>query len=266
MMISEETLMAFADGELDDTARAAVELAMREDPEVSKRVARHRALRERLQAGFAGELSEPVPERLTAVLRGVPTAATSNVVDLRNARAAMARAAQARAEKVPDGEDGPRAKASWGAVGSIAAGLVLGLAIGYGMWNPGSLPIGRGAAGTLLANGSLAGALSRQLTAEQGGAGAVHIGVSYLAKSGEYCRSFTLAGATAASGIACRHAAQWQIQALMQETAAQGGAYRTAASAQSALILKMIEDQIQGEPLDSAGESAARQREWQPPK
>jgi hypothetical protein len=32
------------------------------------------------------------------------------------------------------------------------------------------------------------------------------------------------------------------------------------------LILKMIEDQIQGEPLDSAGESAARQREWQPPK
>src|SRR5580658_10813680 len=97
MTISEETLMAFADGELDDSARAAVELAMREDPELSKRVARHRALRERLRAGFAGELSEPVPERLIAVLRQNPVATASNVVDLKNARAAMARAAQARA-------------------------------------------------------------------------------------------------------------------------------------------------------------------------
>ena len=93
MTISDETLMAFADGELDEAARAAVEAAMREDPEVSKRIARHRALRARLQAGFAAELSEPVPERLTAVLRGVPSATASNVVDLQNARAAMARAA-----------------------------------------------------------------------------------------------------------------------------------------------------------------------------
>ena len=266
MTISEETLMAFADGELDDAARAAVELAMREDPEVGKRVARHLALRERLRAGFAGELSEPVPERLTAVLRGIPTVTASNVVDLQRARAAMARATQARAAKVGGGEDGPRANASWGAAVSVAAGVLLGLAIGYGMWSQGSLPIGRGAAGTLVANGSLAGALSRQLAAEQAGAGAVHIGVSYLAKSGEYCRTFTLAGAAPASGIACRHAAQWQIHALTQEAAAQGGAYRTAAAALAPMLLKMIEEQIQGEPLDSAGESAARQREWQPPK
>jgi hypothetical protein len=144
--------------------------------------------------------------------------------------------------------------------------VLLGLAIGYGMWSQGSLPIGRGTAGTLVANGSLAGALSRQLAAEQAGAGAVHIGVSYLAKSGEYCRTFTLAGAERASGIACRHAAQWQIQALTQGGAAQGGTYRTAAAALPPMIAKMIEDQIQGEPLDKAGESAARQHEWQSPK
>jgi hypothetical protein len=266
MTISEETLMAFADGELDETARAAVELAMREDPEVSRRVARHRALRERLQAGFAGELSEPVPERLMAVLRDIPAAPTSNVVDLQNARAAMARAAQARAAKVGTGEDGPRARTSWGAAASIAAGVLLGVGIGYGLWRQSSLPIGRGAAGTLIANGSLAGALSHQLTAEQASTGAVRIGVSYLAKSGEYCRSFTLAGAAPASGIACRHGEQWQIHALAQEAAAQGGAYRTAAAALSPVILKMIEDQIQGEPLDSAGESTARRHEWQSPK
>ena len=266
MTISEETLMAFADGELDDTARAAVELAMREDPELSKRVARHRALRERLQEGFAGELSEPVPERLTAMLRQHPVATASNVVDLQNARAAMARAAQARAAKAREGEDGPRAGTSWRAAGSIAAGVLLGLGIGYGMWRQGSVPIGRGAAGTLIANGSLAGALSQQLAAEQPGGGGVRIGVSYLAKSGEYCRTFTLAGAAPASGIACRHAAQWQIQALAQEAGAPGGTYRTAAAALPPVVLKMIEDQIQGEPLDAAGESAARLRAWQSPK
>src|SRR5580704_14316575 len=37
MTISEETLMAYADGELDAETRASVEAAMREDPEIGKR-------------------------------------------------------------------------------------------------------------------------------------------------------------------------------------------------------------------------------------
>ncbi len=36
MTISDETLMAYADGELDAAARAAVESAMREDPNSRK--------------------------------------------------------------------------------------------------------------------------------------------------------------------------------------------------------------------------------------
>ena len=45
MTISDEMLMAYADGELDATAREAVESAMREDPQIVERVARHSALR-----------------------------------------------------------------------------------------------------------------------------------------------------------------------------------------------------------------------------
>jgi anti-sigma factor RsiW len=70
---SDETLMAFADGELDATTRAAVDAAMREDPEVAKRVAQHRALRAKLQLAYASELDEAPPERLLAAARAAAT-------------------------------------------------------------------------------------------------------------------------------------------------------------------------------------------------
>jgi len=275
MTISEETLMAFADGELDAAGRAAVEAAMREDPEVAKRVARHRALRNRLQVAFAEELAEPVPQRLLSAVRDSSAVKASNVVNLREARAASARAAKARVAGQRAGAQQTEDRTSWRQLGSIAAGVLLGLGIGYFSWRQGEAPIERGASGALVANGQLAAALSGQLAAEQAGGSAVHINVSYLAKSGEYCRSFTLAraGATSAatSGVACKDGQQWQIQALVQGTPVQaapesGGDYRTAATAVPPVILKLIEGQIQGEPLDAAGESAVRRRGWQSPQ
>jgi hypothetical protein len=280
MTISEETLMAFADGELDAAGRAAVEAAMREDPEVAKQVARHRVLRSRLQVAFAEELADPVPQRLLSVVRDASAARASNVVDLHEARAASARAAQARAAGQSAGAERTQSRTSWRQLGSIAAGVLLGLGIGYVTWRQGGAPIERGASGALVANGQLAAALSGQLAAEQAGASAVHINVSYLANSGEYCRSFTLASGgaatAAASGVACKVRQQWQIQALVQGAPVQaapmqaapenGGNYRTAATDVSPVILKLIEGQIQGEPLDAAGESAARRRGWQSPK
>ena len=69
MTISDETLMAYADGELDSAARASVEAAMQEDPEIGRRVARHRALREAMQGAFSTVLNEPVPDRLIQAAR-----------------------------------------------------------------------------------------------------------------------------------------------------------------------------------------------------
>ena len=122
----------------------------------------------------------------------------------------------------------------------------------------------RSAGGALVAGGQLSKALSTQLAAEQSPASAVHIGVSFLAKSGDYCRTFALSGAVSPSGLACRHGGEWQIQALTQEpgNAAGESEYRTARSAVSATILKSVEGQIAGEPFDQAREKAARQHGW----
>ena len=64
MTIDDETLMAYADGELAPEQRARVEQAMRDDPRVAAAVERHLALRSDVFAAFAGVLDEPVPERL----------------------------------------------------------------------------------------------------------------------------------------------------------------------------------------------------------
>jgi hypothetical protein len=94
----------------------------------------------------------------------------------------------------------------------------------------GLLTAARGAGGALVARGQLAKALSNQLAAEQSRNSTVRIGLSYLAKTGDYCRTFALSGTVSPSGLACRHGEEW--------------------------------GQIAGEPLDQAGERAARERGW----
>jgi hypothetical protein len=252
MTISDETLMAYADGELDAAARAAVESAMREDPQIETRVAAHRTLRRKVQAAYSAELSEDVPERLLTAARGGEST-RSKVVNLQDARAAMERSAS-RARPV---------RPQWRTAGAIAASLIAGVGLGFFMWGQTGSPLMRSAGGALVARGQLAQALSTQLAAEQSRSSPVQIGVSFRAKSGDYCRTFALSGAVSPSGLACRRGGEWQVQSLIQEAGPVGDSgYRTAGSAMSETILKSVEGQIAGEPLDQAGERAARQRSW----
>jgi hypothetical protein len=256
--ISDEMLMAYADGELDAAAREAVESAMREDPQIAARIARHRALRLQVQAAYAAELSEEVPQRLlTAAKYAAAQGATDTgrkVVNLRDpARAPYERGAPRRRR--------------WRTVGTLAASVVAGVGVGFLIWGRAGSPFVRGAGGELLARGPLAQALSSQLVAEQSGRSGVLIGLSFLAKSGDYCRTFALAAAVPQSGLACRHGEAWQVQALMQGSGGTGSTgstteFRTAGSTTPATILTLVEGQIAGEPLDPAGERAARQRDW----
>lgn len=264
MTISDETLMAFSDGELSGEERAAVERAIQDNPELEKRVARHRALRDRIKLAYSADLSEPVPDRLLAAARrSAPAAASGKVVNLNEARAAVARQA-ARDDSRAAGDESSY-KPGWRSLGGIAAGILLGLGVGYGLWQQGG-PIGRNAEGVLIATGTLKSALTAQLAAEQAPAAGVRIGISFRDKSGDYCRSFALSGAATPVGIACRHGADWQIQTLMKGQAAEGGGeYRTAGTQMPPLLLQSIEAQIAGEPLDQAAEAAARRQGWQAP-
>ena len=270
MTISDETLMAYADGELDAAAREAVESAMREDPRIAASVARHRGLRLQVQAAYAAELSEEVPQRLLAAARGTVAkgavakgarengAVENGALDVERGVANLRDAVRAAPDR------GAARRRRWRTMTSLAASVIAGVAVGFLIWGRAGSPFVRGVGGELLARGQLAQALTSQLVAEQSSRSGVLIGLSFLAKSGDYCRTFALAAAVPQSGLACRHGERWQVRALIQGSGGtdRSSEYRTAGSSMPPAILSLVQGQIAGEPLDPAGERAARQRDW----
>jgi hypothetical protein len=248
MTFSEETLMAYADNELDSQTRSQVEAAMATDPEIARRVARHRALRGRLRATFDKVLDEAPPQRLVDTARGVPAIRREgNVIPLRR--------------KHP-----PRR--AWPQWASLAATFVIGVIIGQSLLRvPASAPV-TSRNGQLLANGALAEALSNQLASTQMPDTPVKIGVSFRSKTGAYCRTFTLHDAATLAGLACRDHDDWRVQTLAQGQAnptSSNGPYRQAGSEMPRPIQQAIDDMIAGEPLDAHAEAAAREQHWATP-
>jgi len=259
MIFSDETLMAYVDGELDGQTRASVAAAIAADPELAQRVMRQEALRASLQASFAHVLAEPVPERLVRAARTSPAGVPEdNVRDLSRARAA-------RAPSQPQGSRLRRIIPQWGA---IAASLILGLLIGQhflGSADDGPL-VAR--SGQLLARGALAQALSLQLASAQTRTSTVQIGISFRARSGEYCRTFSL-GRTpgnehALAGLACRERGAWRVDAIAPSAAGTSGDYRMAGTELPRAVSQAMDEKIAGEPLDARGEAAAQQHGWRP--
>lgn len=249
-LLSEERLLAYVDRQLPADEAAQVEAALPSNLQAAQFVQRQRALQQRLQAAFAPVIDEPMPERLLAATRG-PAAAP--VVDLAAERARRQVAAEM-----------PRRRAAWPAWMGMAASLLLGLVLGQRLLAPSqeSSLLGSTSAG-LVAKADLAQALSTRSAAQQRAGDPVQVGLSFVAKRGDYCRSFALVR-EAMAGLACRRGDAWQVQMLAKaEGAASAGAYRQAATALPPAVLQAIDAQIDGVPLDAAAEAAALQRGWQ---
>ena len=70
MNYDDETLMAYADGELDEAQRAEIAAAIEQDPELARRVEQHRALRAEVAGAFAAVLEQPVARTAASAARG----------------------------------------------------------------------------------------------------------------------------------------------------------------------------------------------------
>jgi hypothetical protein len=242
---SDETLMAYVDGELGVAAREQVETALAADPEVARRVAAHQALRGRLRATFDKVLEEPVPAQLAALVRtGAAEPARGQLVQF-------------------PGKQAPRR--AWLQWSSLAASFVLGALLwqfAARLYAPGLLSENHGG---FVASGALARALSGQLSAEQSPSGTVQVGVSFRSRQGDYCRTFRLRGARAATaGLACRDNTDWRVQALAHDETSPvtTGQYRQAASSLPPAVVRAVDDMIAGDPLDAVAEAQARAAGW----
>lgn len=233
MKFPPETLMAYADGELDAETRKAVEAEMAADPQVAQEIERHRAMRAEVGHAFAGVLDEHVPDRLL--------------------RAAKAPARQRRQWSWPE----------WTAVAaSLLIGLFAGRTVLQSPESERSSLLANAPDGRLVAGTALAQALSEQLSAENGEK--IDIGLSFRDKSGQYCRTFAAQRDNPVVGFACRDPDTWRIEMISAGPRAESsGDYRMASTQLPAPVVQAIAEAMQGEALDVDEETVARQRGWQ---
>lgn len=251
MKFSNEILMAYADGELDAALRVQIETEMARDPELAHAVGiqiqQREALQAKLHAAFDGALQKDVPERLIAATESTPSIASSPVVDL-------------SVRRTEERLRAPR-RWAWPQWAAIAASLLLGVFVGRAGLIGGDEPFIAGQ-GRMLAHGALATALTEHTGGSTDPETDIQVGMSYLAKSGDYCRTFTLKHEQALAGLACRRDSQWTIDALMSTNTDASGGYRMAGAAIPAAILGIVEETMTGEPLDAEQEEEARSRGW----
>lgn len=222
-MTEEEEFFAWLDGELAPADAARVEARVAADPALVAAAEAHRTMTARLRASF-----DPV------------MTPKNGVVDF----------AAKRARRAPAGVP------QWAA---IAATLVIG--IGLGTMVQGSRQNGSPVAlegGQMVAATTLNQTLTRQLASADQHGDATRIGLTFRNEQGQLCRTFS---GSAATGLACRDGVYWRIEGLYRASDATAGDYRMAAGADSGLAA-LVERMIVGEPLDAAGEAAARQSGW----
>lgn len=238
-LTDDETLIAYVDGELDETARAAFEARLAADPELAARVDAHRSLNARLSAAFGPIADEPIPANLKALFEQPPAQTAPPPAGEVIAFAPRKKAETPKATLPP----------MLGKVAALAACLVVGFgAMMLFAPNEGDY---RTEGQHLVAQGALERSLSRQLAADSG---STAIGLTFADQSGALCRTFTT---SANEGLACHQNGKWRIEALMAK--AEQGEFRQAGSS---LILQAVDARLSGDVFDAEAERKARDGGW----
>ena len=268
MSFSDDTLMAYAHGELDMATRRAVEQACSTDLALARRVAYYKTRRSNAFAGFApaddGQRMRP------------PRQATIVSLDAVRARREASQLAARKATR--------ERRWSWPEWMALGGVLVVGVLAGtfglsYFQADEPRIDLVGSHDGTLMAEGRLVTALEQQLAAPPGAAGvatnaaaraagAVRIGMSFVSADGSYCRSFASgSGTSEIAGLACKTGQEWRLALVMQNprpAQSSGTAAATSAAADIAPPVRAaIEQRISGDPLDAKAEQEAMQRGWQ---
>ena len=236
--ITDETLMAYADGELDEHEAEAVRVAVENDSALQQRLERFQQVDELLRAAFPAPVDET--DRFEELLRE-----PAKVVELK-----------------------PRARSvrQWIPAGAAIAAGVAGLMIGSAMT--------ASTAGLMsVANGDVhvAGVVQRVLNVQPAGEVAYEQGfrvtpvLSFVANDGRPCREVRIAGHDASARfLACMNAKEqgWEVEALVRAPGeGSPDAYHTAGGSDPAIDAVLARLGVK-ETLDADSERAAIGRNW----
>jgi anti-sigma factor RsiW len=245
----DRTLMAFADGELDDETAAAIEQAMATDDDLAGRVALFLDTRIQAKDALRPLVDEPVPEALSRSVRRMADEARS-----RSETAAPAATIATAARTRP-----PVARRPWlmPLAASLAA-IVFGLGgylIGAG---DGSAPQGFAVAG--LGSPALSEALGQVPSGQEAvlanSGGRLRAVASFRDAGGVLCREFEVDTAADSSvvSVACREDDAWSVRFAVVAPVRDGG-YAPASSMEA--LDAYLASAGAHEPLSPADEAAA---------
>ncbi len=237
-VLTDETLMALADGALDGELRARVEALLVMDEESLRRVEIFRATGARLQNLYLQPMYEPVPAHMVDfVLQfGRDSANPQKVVKRRkNFLSAWAHMFTSRAvwEKLVSRtvwQSWLPASVTWQLAMASVAALAIGAGTGFMLQSGTADGTARLAAfkdGQIFAGGALRQVLESNLSQQEsliaGGskdAIAARPILTFKTKGGSYCREYEITAAAGNfSGLACRDAeGKWAVQANLAES------------------------------------------------
>jgi hypothetical protein len=213
MPITDEVLMAYADGELDAAAMAEVERALAEDEGLAERLARFSDARRAVKHAYA-TAPTPVPADLVARVRAMaaaaepasqPGSAPAQVIDLASRR---------------------RPAPVWPIAMAASVALAVGLAGGWYARTGGATADGLQL--TALADAGIADALTGVPSGERvdlAGGNRFAAIATYRTDEGELCREFEYdqpAGSTYVA-VACDQSGNWVLRFAVADAAVNGG-------------------------------------------
>lgn len=255
----DETLMAFADGELDAVTAERLERDLTRDPDLAARVAIFAETRQLARDAFPPSLDEPVPVSLMASVEAAivraegkehpqTTSEQARVIPFRPRLQPVAPPAANQNRRPP-----PRLAMPVAASIAILAAGAIGYLAGAGLTGPRSESV------ALIEAPGLQEALSE--TASGGEVQLADSGTfrpvsSFRDPNERLCREFELMGAGGGYiGVACRGEDSWNLAFALSQPGAQDGGYSPASSLETLdSYLTSIEA---GPPLSATDEAAA---------
>jgi anti-sigma factor RsiW len=263
-MLSDETLMAYADGQLDARERARVKKLIAQDPEAGARFEVFAATGQDLASVFDEHMKSPLPGKLSRL------AFYAQPLPLHAKRSRFGQLADALRSFT-------RPAHPFGLAAASAAMLMTGIGVGWLLHDgesgsPMSELVQVESDGRTVARGPLSVVLnslpSGRETVLPFAAGKVlrmAVKLSFRNHAQDYCRQYEagLAGSENFGGIACHSNGKWDIKLQAQLATAQPSAGRTApAGTKNSALEAAVMSWIDGDALDQRDEDALILKAW----
>ena len=275
--VTDDMLMAYADGSLSALDRAKVEAVLQAYPEARRRVEIFRATGAPIAKLYDKPMTEPVPAYLRDFVLNFPindelpkagSAQSAGLLEALTSKAA------ALATGLADWLGGPTPQAArWQFATAAAAILALGAGAGVLLQGEGgSNELVAFHDGHIYASGTLRNVLEMEPSREdtriggvRGEAVTMRASLTFKSKEQAYCRQYEIAttGAGGFVGLGCRdHNGNWGIEVHLPSKGSAKGGIKTAGGAENDTLDAIVDRMIDGDALGTEQEAEAIKGGW----